>query len=79
MADIMKQLSGMRGLKLFIADIRNCKTPEEEAKRVEKEMGKIRKKFTSTKKLDGYNQRKVLFVVVDLFLSRPRCGALSPL
>ena len=43
----MKTLTGMRGLKLFISDIRNCKTSEEEAKRVEKEMGKIRKKVSS--------------------------------
>jgi len=35
----------MRGLSLFIGDIRNCSNKEGEVKLVEKEMAKIRKKF----------------------------------
>jgi len=68
MSDFLQTLSGMRGLKVFIADVRNCKTPEEEQKRIEKELGKIRKKFTSSKKLDGYNQRKYVWKMVYIHM-----------
>lgn len=36
----------MRGLTVFISDLRNCTNPEQERKRVEKEMAHIRSKFT---------------------------------
>ena len=39
-------------------DGRTGKSVEEEQARVDKEMANIRKKFTSGKKLDGYNQQK---------------------
>eukprot|EP00750_Incisomonas_marina_P000502 INCI1040.1.p1 GENE.INCI1040.1~~INCI1040.1.p1 ORF type:complete len:829 (+),score=156.70 INCI1040.1:240-2726(+) len=68
MTDIIQSLSGMRGLKLFISDIRNCKNQQEEATRVDRELGKIRKKFTSTKKLDGYNQRKYVWKMVYIHM-----------
>ena len=36
---------GMRGLAVFISDIRNCKSKEAEIKRINKELANIRNKF----------------------------------
>jgi AP-2 complex subunit alpha len=36
---------GMRGLAVFISDIRNCKSKEAELKRINKELANIRSKF----------------------------------
>lgn len=36
---------GMRGLAVFISDIRNCKSKEAEVKRINKELANIRSKF----------------------------------
>ncbi|KAK2140970.1 hypothetical protein LSH36_1192g00039 [Paralvinella palmiformis] len=36
---------GMRGLAVFISDIRNCKSKEQEVKRINKELANIRSKF----------------------------------
>jgi AP-2 complex subunit alpha len=41
----MASYSGMRGLSVFISDLRNCRSREEEEKRVNKELGNIRSKF----------------------------------
>ena len=35
----------MRGLAVFISDIRNCKSKETELKRINKELANIRSKF----------------------------------
>ncbi|KNC48830.1 AP-2 complex subunit alpha-2 [Thecamonas trahens ATCC 50062] len=52
----------LRGLTTFIADIRNCKSQEEEQKRVDAELHKIRTKFLNAgkKKLDSYSLKKYL-------------------
>jgi hypothetical protein len=42
-------LSGMRGLSVFISDIRNCQNKEQERLRVDKELGNIRTRFKSEK------------------------------
>ena len=39
---------GMRGLNVFIQDIRNAPSKEHEQKRVDKELANIRKKFRNT-------------------------------
>jgi AP-2 complex subunit alpha len=39
--------TNMRGLNTFITDIRHCQNKEQEQKRVEEELAKIRNKFTS--------------------------------
>jgi AP-2 complex subunit alpha len=44
----------IKGLQIFINDIRECATKESEAKRVDKELDKIRKKLNSTGTLTGY-------------------------
>ena len=38
---------------MFIADIRNCQSKEQEKTRVDKELGKIRKKFASGNAITG--------------------------
>ena len=43
---------GMRGLAVFISDIRNCKSKEAEIKRINKELANIRSKF----KVDFYRE-----------------------
>lgn len=40
-------------LQAYIQDVRNCATKEAERERVDKELGKIRKKYTSSKVLSG--------------------------
>ncbi len=40
-------------MQVFIADIRNCPNKEQEKTRVDKELGKIRKKFASGHALTG--------------------------
>jgi hypothetical protein len=40
-------------LQVFIADIRNCQSKEQEKIRVDKELGKIRKKFASGNAITG--------------------------
>jgi AP-2 complex subunit alpha len=41
----------MKGLTVFVADIRNCQDSAAEKKRVDRELAKIRAKFSSTAKL----------------------------
>jgi hypothetical protein len=42
-------LSGMRGLSVFISDVRNCHNKEQERLRVDKELGNIRTRFKNDK------------------------------
>ncbi|KAF7121144.1 hypothetical protein RHSIM_Rhsim13G0104500 [Rhododendron simsii] len=46
-------LSGMRGLSVFISDIRNCQNKEQERLRVDKELGNIRTRFKNEKRGRG--------------------------
>lgn len=43
---------GMRGLAVFISDIRNCKSKEAELKRINKELANIRAKFKGRNLID---------------------------
>jgi len=47
----------MRGLNVFIQDIRNAPSKEHEQKRVDKELANIRKKFRNTD-LSSYDKKK---------------------
>ncbi|KAJ0020607.1 hypothetical protein Pint_31994 [Pistacia integerrima] len=53
-------LSGMRGLSVFISDIRNCQNKEAERLRVDKELGNVRTRFKN-EKFDCYweNEKKL--------------------
>lgn len=57
----------MRGLTLFIGDVRNCTNKEQEEKLVEKEMAKIRKKF-SNKGLPGYEKKKYIWKLMYMYI-----------
>lgn len=58
----------MRGLAVFIADIRNCKSKEAEKKRINKELANIRSKFKGDKQLDGYQKKKYVCKLLFIFL-----------
>lgn len=45
----------------YIQDIRNCSTKEAERERVDKELGKIRKKYTSDKAMTGAGRKDLAF------------------
>lgn len=47
-------LSGMRGLSVFISDIRNCQNKEQERLRVDKELGNVRTRFKNEKVRVGF-------------------------
>lgn len=59
---------GMRGLAVFISDIRNCKSKEAEVKRINKELANIRNKFKGDKTLDGYQKKKYVCKLLFIFL-----------
>ncbi|XP_015255897.1 PREDICTED: AP-2 complex subunit alpha-2-like [Cyprinodon variegatus] len=59
---------GMRGLAVFISDIRNCKSKEAEVKRINKELANIRSKFKGDKALDGYSKKKYVCKLLFIFL-----------
>lgn len=59
--------SDMRGLKIFIGDIRACKTPEKEQQRVDKEMAHIREKFAA-KNLDAYGKKKYMWKLLYIYM-----------
>ncbi|KRX27096.1 AP-2 complex subunit alpha-2 [Trichinella nelsoni] len=59
---------GMRGLAVFISDIRNCKSREAEVKRINKELANIRSKFKGDKALDGYQKKKYVCKLLFIFL-----------
>ncbi|PAA91616.1 hypothetical protein BOX15_Mlig019203g2, partial [Macrostomum lignano] len=58
----------MRGLAVFISDIRNCKSKEAEEKRINKELANIRSKFKGDKALDGYQKKKYVCKLLFIFL-----------
>ncbi|XP_041365483.1 AP-2 complex subunit alpha-2-like isoform X2 [Gigantopelta aegis] len=59
---------GMRGLAVFISDIRNCKSKEAEIKRINKELANVRNKFKGDKTLDGYQKKKYVCKLLFIFL-----------
>lgn len=62
-------MANMRGLTVFIADIRNCTTKDAEQKRVLKEMAKIREKFSSTRKgMSSYDKKKYVWKLLYMHM-----------
>ena len=49
---------GMRGLNIFIQDVRNAANKEVEQERVDKELANIRKKFKKVKDMTPYDRKK---------------------
>lgn len=58
----------LRGLTVFISDLRNCTSKEQEAKRVEKEMAHIRQKFTADAHMNGYNRKKYVWKILYMYM-----------
>jgi len=58
----------MRGLTNFIKEIRESKSTEDEVKRVNKELAKIRQKFGDKKGMDGRDKRKYITKLIFIFL-----------
>ena len=54
----MSGVGGMRGLNIFIQDIRNATNKEVEQARVEKELANIRTKFKNSKTMTAYDKKK---------------------
>ncbi|EFJ50611.1 hypothetical protein VOLCADRAFT_120602 [Volvox carteri f. nagariensis] len=52
----------------FISDIRACQNKEQEQKRVEKELAKIRAKFGEDKALSGYDRRKYIWKLLYIYM-----------
>eukprot|EP00667_Euglena_gracilis_P001518 EG_transcript_1519 len=59
----------MRGLSLFISDIRKAATSKEsEQSRIDKELAKIRAKFKEGGKLNGYDRKKYICKLLYMFM-----------
>eukprot|EP00798_Chlamydomonas_sp_ICE-L_P020227 gene20227-26980_t len=58
----------MRGLQNFISEIRACSTKEQETKRVDKELFKIREKFSDDRGLSGYDRRKYVWKLLYIYM-----------
>jgi len=60
--------SNMRGLHVFITDVRSAQNKEEEEAKVNKEMAKIRKKFKEAKQVDGYARKKYVSKLMYIYM-----------
>ncbi|XP_050235993.1 AP-2 complex subunit alpha-1-like isoform X1 [Mercurialis annua] len=61
-------LSGMRGLSVFISDVRNCPNKEQERLRVDKELGNIRTRFKNEKGLTPYEKKKYVWKMLYIYM-----------
>jgi len=68
MPNVTSRNDAMRGLAVFISDIRNCKSKEAESRRINKELANIRSKFKGDKTLDGYSKKKYVCKLLFIFL-----------
>ncbi|XP_075519984.1 LOW QUALITY PROTEIN: AP-2 complex subunit alpha-1-like [Primulina tabacum] len=61
-------LSGMRGLSVFISDVRNCQNKEQERLRVDKELGNLRTRFKNEKGLTHYEKKKYVWKMLYVYM-----------
>ncbi|KAI3688133.1 hypothetical protein L1987_81841 [Smallanthus sonchifolius] len=61
-------LSGMRGLSVFISEVRNCRNKEQERLRVDKELGNIRTRFKNEKGLTPYEKKKYVWKMLYIYM-----------
>ncbi|XVE59497.1 hypothetical protein DITRI_Ditri05aG0050500 [Diplodiscus trichospermus] len=61
-------MHGMRGLSVFISDIRNCQNKEQERLRVDKELGNIRTRFKNEKGLTPYEKKKYVWKMLYIYM-----------
>lgn len=58
----------MRGLSVFISDVRNCQNKEQERVRVDKELGNIRSRFKSEKGLTPHEKKKYVWKMLYIYM-----------
>ncbi|XVF05257.1 hypothetical protein REPUB_Repub05bG0156000 [Reevesia pubescens] len=61
-------MHGMRGLSVFISDVRNCQNKEQERLRVDKELGNIRTRFKNEKGLSPYEKKKYVWKMLYVYM-----------
>ncbi|XP_022729205.1 AP-2 complex subunit alpha-2-like isoform X2 [Durio zibethinus] len=61
-------MHGMRGLSIFISDIRNCQNKEQERLRVDKELGNVRTRFKNEKGLTPYEKKKYVWKMLYIYM-----------
>ncbi|XP_073055599.1 AP-2 complex subunit alpha-1-like isoform X2 [Primulina eburnea] len=61
-------LSGMRGLSVFISDVRNCQNKEQERLRVDKELGNLRTRFKNERGLTHYEKKKYVWKMLYIYM-----------
>ncbi|XP_061346364.1 AP-2 complex subunit alpha-1-like isoform X4 [Gastrolobium bilobum] len=61
-------LSGMRGLSVFISDVRNSQNKEQERLRVDKELGNIRTRFKNDKGVAPYEKKKYVWKMLYIYM-----------
>ncbi|CAM6024960.1 unnamed protein product [Sphagnum balticum] len=61
-------LSGMRGLSVFISDVRNCQNKEQERVRVDKELANIRTRFKNQRGLTPYEKKKYVWKMLYIYM-----------
>eukprot|EP00049_Salpingoeca_infusionum_P018290 m.356545 g.356545 ORF g.356545 m.356545 type:complete len:909 (-) comp17570_c0_seq1:280-3006(-) len=64
----MSRREEIRGLYKFIKDIRAAGSPDDELKRINKELANIRQKFGEKKGLNGYQKKKYVCKLIFMFL-----------
>jgi len=57
-----------RGLHNFISEIRNATSKEEERSRVDKELGNIRQKFSTSAQLSSYHKKKYVWKMCYIYM-----------
>jgi AP-2 complex subunit alpha len=57
-----------RGLNNFISDLRATTSREEETKRIDKELAKIRQKFTQNTTLNSYDKKKYAWKIIYIYM-----------
>eukprot|EP00301_Raphidiophrys_heterophryoidea_P003277 c11487_g1_i1.p1 GENE.c11487_g1_i1~~c11487_g1_i1.p1 ORF type:complete len:1014 (-),score=266.40 c11487_g1_i1:149-3190(-) len=58
----------MRGLTVFISDIRQCQSKEQEQNRVDRELAHIRQRFLGEANLSGYHKRKYVWKMLYIHM-----------
>ena len=59
----------MRGLNMFIQDVRKCENPSDEIGIIDKEVKKIRQKFLTKKSMSGYDRKKYIWKLLFAYLN----------
>ncbi|CAK4078316.1 unnamed protein product [Aphanomyces euteiches] len=61
-------LFSARGLSNFISEIRSCTNAEDEQKRIDKELNKLRQKFTQAGQLNSYDKKKYAWKLIYIYM-----------